>query len=584
MLQNICDFEFDEFGRTRSLIANSGGSTLQNCQFSNKGTAFSPAERRELGLEGALPPTPRSLADQVRNSALKVANKKDDIERYIYIRSLFDRNVTLAHALIASDIASYMQIIYTPTVGLVCQRYSSIYRHANGIHFHPGNIDQAAEILGRYRYCDIRVAVVTDNQGILGLGDQGTGGIAISLGKLMLYSQGAGIAPWHCLPISLDIGTDNPRLLAEPEYLGWRHERLTGEKYLEFMDKFAAAFEKVFPDALCQWEDFSKENAFLIRDRFLGRMISFNDDIQGTGAVALAAVLAGMRLKECELTEQTFLVHGAGAGGVGVAEQICEALMAQGLSQEEAVRRIFTTDSRGLVTGDRSLADYKRKFAKDPREFPWAGKKCDDPLVQIIKEAGVTVLIGTSGQPGSFSRACVQAMVANDPQPLILPLSNPTAYCEATPEDIINWSQGAALVATGSPFEPVSYEGSSHVIGQCNNVFVFPGVGLGVIGSGARRVEPSFFTAAAHAVARAVPAEALARGELLPRVAELKEVSYKVACAVGKEAIASGVAKKGCAFSSFAHKGDEARLCALLANMAWQPDYLPIRLREDIPL
>ncbi len=398
MPQTICDFKFDEFGRTVALIANITGMPLQNNQFTNKGTAFSKKERQYLDLEGALPPSPRMLQSQVRNSAIKVKEKKDDIERFIYIRALYDRNVTLAHALIASDIATYMRIIYTPTVGLVCQRYSSMFRRANGVHFHPGNIHQAEEILRRYSYCDIRVAVVTDNQGILGIGDQGTGGIAISLGKLMLYTQGAGIAPWHCLPVSLDIGTNNPALLADSEYLGWRHERLQGEAYLDFIDQFAAAFKKVFPQALCQWEDFSKQNAFLIRDRFVDTMISFNDDIQGTGSVTLAAVLAGMRIKKSSLREQTFLVHGAGAGGVGVAEQIYVALLAEGLSEQEACDRVFTTDSQGVVSNDRDLPSYKEKFAKDLKHFPWITEKKEDAVLQAVQEAKITVLIGTSGQ------------------------------------------------------------------------------------------------------------------------------------------------------------------------------------------
>lgn len=578
MPNTICDFEFDEFGRTTALIANTIGFPLQNNNFINKGTAFSLEERSQLALEGALPPTPRKFQSQVKNSAIKAEGKPDDIEKFIYIRSLYDRNVTLAHALIASDIGRYMRIIYTPTVGLVCQRYSSIFRKANGIHFYPGNIHHAEKILRRYAHYDIRVAVVTDNQGILGIGDQGTGGIAISLGKLMLYTQGAGIAPWHCLPISLDIGTDNPKLLEDQEYLGWRHERLTGESYLKFIHQFAAAFQKVFPNALCQWEDFSRQNAFLVRDHFVDKMISFNDDIQGTGAVTLAAVLAGMRVKKAQLNEQTFLVHGAGAGGVGVAEQLSVALQATGLSEQEACARVFTTDSKGVVSNDRPLPHYKEKFAKDPKQFPWLAQKEKNSLLQAVREAKITVLIGTSGQTGTFTKKVVETMVDNDPRPLIMPLSNPTANCEATPAEVLTWSKGAALVATGSPFAPVTYDGSNHTIGQCNNVFVFPGVGLGVIASGARQVLPSFFTAAAHAVAHFVSPESLARGELLPRVTDLQAVSRAVACAVGEEAIRQGVAQK-CAFASFDHRQDPARLRALLSNMQWQPEYLPIKKR-----
>ncbi|PLX49590.1 MAG: NAD-dependent malic enzyme [Desulfobulbaceae bacterium] len=583
MKHNVCNFEYDEFGGTSALIARTTGHALQHDHYINKGTAFSLEERDRLGLNGALPPSPRNLASQVTNSAAKVRDKEDDIERYIYIRALFDRNVTLAHALIASDLSYYMRIIYTPTVGLVCQRYSNIFRSANGIHFYPGNIDQAEEILARYIYRDIRVAVVTDNEGILGIGDQGTGGIAICLGKLMLYTQGAGIAPWHCLPISLDIGTDNPDLLADKEYLGWRHPRLTGQAYLDFVGAFSAAFKKVFPHALCQWEDFSRQNAFAIRDSYVDEMISFNDDIQGTGAVTLAAVLAAMRIKKESLTEQTFLVHGAGAGGVGIAEQIHVALCAEGLSAEEAAERIFTTDSRGVVTNRPDLPPYKKKFAKERERFPWlAGAGPGDVLLTAIKEAGVTVLIGTSGQAGSFTREISEAMLANTARPVILPLSNPTAKCEATPEQLIHWTKGRALVATGSPFAPVTYNNTTFPIGQCNNVFVFPGVGLGIIGSGATTVLPSFFTAAAHAVAAQVNDQALARGELLPNVHQLRQVSLEVAVAVGMEAITAGVAPR-CCFSRFAHQGNPERLRTLLVNMRWQPDYLPVKSRLTDP-
>lgn len=578
MKNNVCNFEFDEFGGTTALIARTIGSALQHNHYINKGTAFNKEERRRLGLGGALPPSPRDLTSQVTNSAIKVDNKEDDIERYIYIRSLFDRNVTLAHALIASNIPHYMRIIYTPTVGLVCQRYSNIYRSANGIHFYPGNIDQAEEILQRYTYRDIRVAVVTDNQGILGIGDQGTGGIAICLGKLMLYTQGAGIAPWHCLPISLDIGTNNPDLLADKEYLGWRHERLTGQDYLDFIGTFSAAFKKVFPHALCQWEDFSKQNAFAIRDTYVDEMISFNDDIQGTGSVTLAAVIAAMRIKKEKLRDQTYLIHGAGAGGIGVAEQIYVALCEEGLTDQEAADRIFTTDSKGVVTTDQNLPSYKEKFAKDPQLFPWIAKSKENTLLTVIEEAKVTVLIGTSGQANSFTKEIAQAVLANTPRPVILPLSNPTANCEATPEDIIHWTKGKALVATGSPFTPVKYKKQIFPIGQCNNVFVFPGVGLGTIGSGATKVLPSFFTAAAHAVAHQVSDKALERGELLPTVEQLREVSMEVAVAVGTKAIEEGVAPK-CSFSTFEHQGNAGRLRALLSNMRWEPTYLPIKLR-----
>ncbi len=575
----FCSFKYNKFGGTEKLIAQDSGGILLQSHYINRGTGFTLEERDTLGLSGALPPQPRTLNHQILNSVIKVDKKLDDIEKYIYIRSLYDRNVTLAHALISSNIAKYMSIIYTPTVGLVCQRYSSIFRKANGIHLYPGNIHKAEEILRQYSYRDIRVAVVTDNQGILGIGDQGTGGIAICLGKLMLYTQGAGIAPWHCLPISLDIGTDNQILLEDKDYLGWRQRRLTGQEFLDFIDRFATAFKKVFPNALCQWEDFSKQNAFAIRDTYVDKMISFNDDIQGTGAVTLSAVLAAMRIKKQSLKDQVFLIHGAGAGGIGIAEQIYVALTEEGLSEQEALAKVFTTDSKGLVVAGQKQPHYKDKFAKSPNDFPWITSLQQDCLEDVIKQAKVTVLIGTSGQPGDFTKAIVQAVLLNSHRPVILPLSNPTQKCEATPEEIIRWTNGSALIATGSPFLPVTYNNNTYNIGQCNNVFVFPGVGLGVMASGATTIKPSFFTAAAHAVAGQIPEETLAHGELLPNVNRLKQVSMEVAMAVGQKAISEDKELQ-CKFSTFQHNSDPDRLKLIVDNMRWNPSYLPIELQE----
>lgn len=409
----------------------------------------------------------------------------------------------------------------------------------------------------------------------MGIGDQGAGGIAICLGKLMLYTQGAGIAPWHCLPISLDVGTDNHLLLDDSEYLGWRHERLKGEAYIDFIRRFARAFRAVYPNALCQWEDFSKQNAFAIRDSYLHDLISFNDDIQGTGAITLAGIFSAMKIKRESITDQVYLVHGAGAGGIGIAEQIDVALIEAGLDPEAARERIFTVDSRGLVTSDRHLEPYKEKFAKDPAQLPWLQGDRDTSLLNVIREAKVTVLIGTSGQHGSFSQEIVTAMLANSERPVILPLSNPTAMAEAEPKDIYEWSDGRALVATGSPFAPVSHHGKTLRIGQCNNVFVFPGVGLGVLASGAKEVLPSFFTAAAKAVSQQVSEADLDNGILFPAIESLSDVSLRVAFAVGETAIREKVSRL-CVFSTFQHNNDTNRLRELITKMRWRPIYLPL--------
>lgn len=575
MLQQNYGFSYDEYGNTKAILVYQRGFGVFGNSYTCKGNAYTQEERNTLEVDGSAPPTVRTLEQQVANSTQKVNAKESDIEKFIYLRALFDRNVTLAHAVIAADVARYMRIIYTPTVGLACQNYSSMFRQANGLHFYPGNIDKAESILRQFTHRDIRVAVVTDNQGILGIGDQGAGGIAICLGKLMLYTQGAGIAPWHCLPISLDVGTDNHALLDDPEYLGWRHERLKGQDYIDFIQRFARAFRVVFPNAICQWEDFSKQNAFAIRDSYLHDLISFNDDIQGTGAITLAGVYSAMKIKNESITDQVFLIHGAGAGGVGIAEQIDVALIEAGLDPEEAKKRIFTLDSQGLVTTSRPLEPYKEKFAKDPAQLPWLQTSGDASLLNTIKEAKVTVLIGTSGQHGCFSKEIVMAMLANSKRPVILPLSNPTSMSEAEPKDIYEWSNGQALVATGSPFEPVTHDGKAIRIGQCNNVFVFPGVGLGVLASGAKEVLPSFFTAAAKAVSQQVSAIDLSKGVLFPAIDTLNEVSLQVAFAVGEAAIQEGVSRL-CVFSNFQHNNNVERLKELITKMRWSPTYLPL--------
>lgn len=575
---NSYRFVYDQYGNTKKVKVFTRGLGVQTSNYTNKGTSFTAKERRELQLEGLVPPAIRSLKSQVDNSTKVVNCKEDDRERFIYIRSLFDRNVTLAHALIASDIERFMPIIYTPTVGLACQQYSSMFRRANGVYFYPGNIEQAEDILELYGHRDIRVAVVTDNQGVLGIGDQGVGGIAICLGKLMLYTQGAGIAPWHCLPVSLDVGTDNLELLNDSNYLGWRHPRLKGDDYVRFVQRFAKAFRSVYPNALCQWEDFSKQNAFAIRDAYLHDLTSFNDDIQGTGAVTLAAIISAMKIKHASLKEQIYLIHGAGAGGIGIAEQILAALEEEGLSREEAVARIYALDSKGLMTTDRQLEPYKRKFAKDPAKLAWLKTAGDLDLEGVVAQAGVTVLVGTSGQAGCFTRRVIGAMLKTCPRPVVLPLSNPTSKIEACPKDIYEWSAGRALVATGSPFSPMDFRGRKVRIGQCNNVFIFPGVGLGVLASGAREVAPAFFTAAAHAVSQMVSAADLKKGVLMPPITMLRKVSRQVAWRVGMAAIERGLAGL-CVFSSFQHNNDPERLSVLIEKMRWRPKYLPLEPR-----
>lgn len=575
MSSDLYRFKYDEFGNTRDIVVYGSGQSVMSCNYTNKSTGFSAKEREEFGLQAELPPGFRDIEAQIEICGEKIKEKETDVEKYIFIRSLFDRNVTLAHALIRSNLEKYMGIIYTPTVGLAVQKYSAMFRQANGLHFTPDNINRAEDILRRFAHRDIRVAVVTDNQGILGIGDQGAGGIAICLGKLMLYTQGAGVAPWHCLPISLDVGTNNEKLLTDKQYLGWRHKRLEGDEYINFIDRFVRAFRNVFPSALCQWEDFSKQNAFGIRDRYLDSLISFNDDIQGTGAITLAAILSAMKIKHSSLKDQTFVIHGAGAGGVGIGEQIKVALMEEGVSEQEAIEKIFTIDSRGVVTTDRDIESYKKKFAKDKEQLSWLNSVENNQLEKVIEHTKATVLIGTSGQGGCFTEKVILNMLENTDQPVVLPLSNPTEMTEALPKDIYRWTDGKALVATGSPFEPVEQNGKQLHVGQCNNVFVFPGVGLGVLASGAKRVLPQFFTAAAHAVSDSLTKEDLLEGKLVPDVSEIAAISDKVALAVATSAIDNEVSRP-CAYSDFSHKHDPARMKILISKMKWEPIYLPM--------
>ena len=575
MAANLYRFKYDEYGNTREIIVYASGASARSSSYINKGTAFSLEERKLLNLEATLPPGVRNLEGQVQSALMKVNEKADDIEKFIFIRAMFDRNVTLAHALIKSDIEKYIKIIYTPTIGLAVQKYSSMFRQANGLHFYPGNIDRAEDILRRFVQRDIRVAVVTDNQGVLGIGDQGAGGIAVCLGKLMLYTQGAGIAPWHCLPISLDVGTNNEKLLADDQYLGWRHRRLEGEEYLSFVGRFVRAFRNVFPNALCQWEDFSRHNAFSIRDAFVDEVISFNDDIQGTGTVALAAILSAMKVKKEKLTDQRFLINGAGVGGVGIGEQIRNALVVEGLSEKQALECIFMIDSKGLVTSPRDISIYKRKFAKEKKNYPWITPINIVDIPEIIRHAGITVLIGTTGQDFFFRREAIEAVKLNTPRPLILPLfhhiSTPEVFCQ----NIRKWNEEGVMVATSNPCAAMDALEDSFFTSQCNNALVFPGVGLGVLASGAREVLPEFFTAAAYAISGMMTPEDIAHGRLMPPIHMIRQVGKKVALAVAMTAVKHGVSRP-CVYSDFQHDNDEARMKKLIDRMRWKPEYLPL--------
>ncbi|BHH83226.1 oxaloacetate-decarboxylating malate dehydrogenase [Desulforhopalus sp. 52FAK] len=575
MSSDLYRFKYDEFGNTKEIIVYASGDSARSSRYINKGTAFSINERKKLALDATLPPGVRCLFDQVQSSQKKVNEKVNDIEKYIFIRALFNRNSTLAHALVKSDIETYIKLIYTPTVGLAVQQYSSMFRHANGLHFYPGNIDNAEDILRRFAHRDIRVAVVTDNHGILGLGDQGAGGIAVCHGKLMIYTQGAGIAPWHCLPISLDVGTNNEVLLADKHYLGWRQSRLEGEEYLSFIGRFVRAFRNVFPNALCQWEDFSPKTAFSIHDAFRDEIISFNDDIQGLGAVAASAIFSAMKVKNEKIEEQNYLIHGSGTGGVGIARTIKQILMGKGLSEREASEHIFVVEREGLVSTDRDCQFYKKPFAKDPVDHPWLTELDSTDIPTIIREAGITVLIGTTGHEFFFNEETISEIKKNTNRPVILPLFQHVSTSAQLCQSIAKWSDDGLLIGTGNPCATMDALERSSNISQCNNALIFPGVALGALVSGASEITQDFFIVAAEAVSDMLTEKQLSEGKIMPSLDAMYDVAKVVALAVAMCAVEKGLSRP-CVYSDFQPNGDAARMAKLIDRMRWMPDYLPL--------
>jgi malic enzyme len=532
----------------------------------NKDAAFTRAERRRLGIEGLLPPAVLSIQQQMAVELEHICSKSDPLEQYIGLIALLDRNETLFYRLLVENLEKLTPIIYTPTVGLACQRFSHIFRRPRGLFLCPNDRGQIAQRLRNFRQRDIRLIVVTDNERILGLGDQGAGGMAIPIGKLVLYCAGAGIHPSFCLPISLDVGTDNSALLEDPYYIGYRGRRLRGAEYDFFVEEFVQAVRHVFPCALLQWEDFKKANAFTLLERYSRRLPSFNDDIQGTAAVTLAGILCGLSMYGGALREQRFLLAGSGAAGVGIGRLLRTALKAEGLSDAEVRQRQVFVDSGGVVCERRGeLELHKREVALRPQDFAGIGLSDPPPadLERIIRGVRPTVLIGTTGQAGDFTPGVLRALADGCARPLVFPLSNPTSKAECTPAEALVHSDGRALVATGSPFEPVIFDGRKRVIGQCNNVFVFPGVGLGALISEASRVTDSMFLAAARALAEFAGSRPAGEGCLYPSLRDLREVSKRIAFRVAQQARDGG----------FGRTLDDDAIRAAIDEFCWFPDY-----------
>jgi malate dehydrogenase (oxaloacetate-decarboxylating) len=550
------------------LVLDLSGIDLLNRPLLNKGTAFSEAERSAFGLHGLLAPQIGTMEQQLARRLAALRALGTPLERYSFLRDMQDTNEVLFYALAVRHIEEILPLIYTPTVGEACQRFSHIMRRARGLFLSYPNKDRIAEILAHPRFDPVRVIVVSDGERILGLGDQGAGGIAIPIGKLSLYTACAGIYPEWTLPILLDVGTDNAERLADPIYVGWQHERIRGAQYDEFVEAFVTDVEKRWPHVLLQWEDFAGANAHRLLARYRNRLCTFNDDIQGTAAVTAGTLFAAIELTGIPLEEQRIALFGAGAAGIGIAGFLVDAMVDAGLSRKDALAHIWAVDRDGLlVEGMNSILPAQAPFAV-PRSSVAAWRLAGPQrigLFDVVANARPSVLVGVSGQPQSFSQAIVRKMAEGCERPVIFPLSNPTDRSEASPADLLEWTQGRALVGTGSPFPPVIRDGRTVPVDQTNNCYIFPGVGLGVLAARARRVTDRMFMAAAKALAAQSPARQTRSAPLLPPLDRIRAVSAAVALAVARQAVAEDVAEPA----------STDVLEARIARIVWEPVYRP---------
>ena len=508
---------------------------ILNNPFINKGTAFSMAEREKLNLVGLLPPVVQTLEEQIERTYLQYQKKVNNLEKRVYLMTLFNTNRTLFYALMAQHIEEFMPIVYDPVVADAIRQYDELFMKPQDAGFlsidHPEDIEKSLRNASEGK--DIKLIVVTDAEAILGIGDWGVNGVAIAIGKLMVYTAAAGINPNKVLPLVLDVGTDNKQLLDNPLYLGNRHERVRGKKYHEFVDKFVETAERLFPNLYLHWEDFGRPNAAAILERYQNKITTFNDDIQGTGIVALAAILGALNISKQKFTNQRVMVFGAGTAGVGIAHQIYEEFMLQGLSSEEAKQHIYLVDKQGLLTNDMTdLTEGQQFFARSASEL----QEPQPTLHAAVSAIQPTILIGTSTQAGAFTEEIVKEMAAHTERPIIFPLSNPTELAEAKASDLIEWTDGRALIATGIPSSPVNYKGVTYTIGQANNALMYPGLGLGVIASTAKLVDQSLLSAAAHALGGIVNVSEPGAA-VLPPVNKITSFSQHLAEVVAQHAI-----------------------------------------------
>ncbi|WP_142337884.1 oxaloacetate-decarboxylating malate dehydrogenase [Bacillus thuringiensis] len=551
------------------------GAEVLSTPLLNKGVAFTQNEREELGLKGLLPPAVLTLEEQARRAYEQFSSQPDDLLKNVYLTALHDRNEVLFYRILTDHLREMLPIVYTPTVGVAIQRYSHEYRKPRGVYLSindPSGIEEAFANIGATAE-NIDLVVVTDGEGILGIGDWGVGGINIAIGKLAVYTAAVGIDPSRVLPVILDVGTNREELLNNPFYIGNRHPRITGEVYDEFIDTFVQAVNKQFPKALLHWEDFSSRNARKILDKYRHDVCTFNDDIQGTGAVSLAAVLSAVKASGVPLSEHRVVVFGAGTAGIGIADQVRDAMVRVGVSEEESYKRFWCIDRNGLVTDNmEDLLDFQIPYARKEAEVSEWKQNDVIGLAEVVKHVKPTILIGTSTVAGAFKEGIIKEMASHVERPIILPMSNPTPLAEAKPADLIEWTEGRALVATGSPFEPVTYNGVTYVIGQSNNALIFPGLGLGTIVVRASVMTDGMFAAAAEAVASMVDTSQPG-APILPEVEELRNISEMVAIEVAKVAVAEGVARVNLSDNDIKMAVKEAM---------WKPEYRQIKAVEKV--
>ena len=555
-----------------ALATSLTGTQLIDTPLLNKGTAFTKEERHLLLLEGLLPPHYETLDEQIARCYEAFSGQPSDLEKHVYLRNLQDTNETLFYRLMLEHISEMMPIIYTPIVGLACQKFSHIYRRPRGVFISYPEREHMDHILANIDR-EIEVIVVTDGERILGLGDQGAGGMGIPIGKLSLYTLCGGIAPEKTLPILLDLGTNNEDRLEDPTYIGWREHRIRGKKYDDFIEQFVQAVMKRFPDVLLQWEDFASVDAAPILTRYRDRLCTFNDDIQGTAAVATGTILSAVEVTKSTLTDARIVILGAGSAGLGITTQLRKTMVREGLSEEEAKKRCFVIDQNGLLCDDREdLNENLKPLAQNRTDLSaWdCGTAESIGLADVVRNVKPNVLVGVTGVAGLFTEAVIRDMAAHVDRPIIFPLSNPTSRAEATPADLLTWTDGKALVATGSPFDPVKHGKKEYTIAQCNNSYIFPAMGLAIRSVGASRVVDEMFMAAGLALREVSPALKDPKASLLPHLEDMRSVSLHIARAVAAEAVRQGVA------DSIPEDEIEKRL----QQTMWTPEYRAITLEK----